>query len=105
MPPGGRQVGTVADQGQARGEYETGGDGNQCCAEGAEQVEQQNRPDVGLLIALVVGNRGGDQNKHQYRRHGFQGRNEHRAEEADAAGRFGQEDGQSDAGEQTDKDL
>ncbi|CAI0773257.1 Uncharacterised protein [Serratia marcescens] len=50
---------------------------------GAQQVEEQDRANVGLLPLFMVGDRGHDQNQHQHRRHRFQRADEQGAEQAD----------------------
>src|SRR3990167_3584108 len=104
MPPGGDSSALLLtrvrlDEGKA------GGHRDQRCAEGADQVQQQNRFDMGLLALLMVGNRRRYQYEYQHRSHGLQRRDKHRAEEADARGSFRQKQRQGDTGHQADSNL
>lgn len=99
------QLGTVADQGQAGRKGEAGDDGNDRRAEGADQVEHEDRADMGLLPALMVGDRRRDQDEYQHRRHGLERGDEYRAEKTDGRRRLRKEQRQGNAGDQADEDL
>ncbi|MNE78849.1 hypothetical protein D3C80_1752900 [compost metagenome] len=49
---------------------------------GTQQVEEQDRADIGFLALLMVGNGGHDQHQYQQRCHRLQRANEQRAEQA-----------------------
>ena len=75
------------------------------CSKGAQQIQEQNRLDVGFLAMLMVGDRRHHQHKHQDRCHGLECRDEDLADKTGGLGRLGQQQGQQNAGDQTDDDL
>ena len=102
---GGRQFSGLAAQHQRRREGEAGHHRDQGGAEGADQVHQQDRANVGLLALLVVGDGRHHQDEHQYRRHRLQRRDEHVADEADGKRCLRGYHGKGDTCEQADDDL
>ena len=100
-----RHLARMAGQHQARGEGEAGDHRHHRGAEGADQVQQQDRPDMGLLALPVVGDGCHHQDEHQYRRDGLQRGNEDLADEADLERGGREEAGEQQAGDQADDDL
>ncbi|MNP21908.1 hypothetical protein D3C76_1145470 [compost metagenome] len=92
-------------QGQVRREGHARYDRDHRRSESTEEVQHQDRPDMGFGPVFMVGDRGHDQNEHQDRRHGLEGRDEHLADEAQAQGNLGGDQGQGNTGHQTDHDL
>ncbi|MCY1400084.1 hypothetical protein D9M71_151570 [compost metagenome] len=73
--------------------------------ESAQQIQEQNRADVGFLAVLVVGNRRHDQHEHQNRRDGFQCRDKHFADERRGFRHIGGNQRQGNTGDQADHNL
>ncbi|MNL10070.1 hypothetical protein D3C87_1308600 [compost metagenome] len=92
-------------QHQVRRERHAGNHRHHGRGESAQQIQEQNRPDVGFLAVLVVGNRRHDQHEHQNRRDGFQRRDKHFADERGGLRRFRRKQGQGNTGDQADHDL
>ncbi|MNZ45287.1 hypothetical protein D3C78_629380 [compost metagenome] len=85
---------------QGAGDHRNGGG-----TEGAEQVQEQNRSDMGFLAVLVVGDRGHDQHEHQNWRDGFECADKHFADECGGLRHFRREQRQDDTGNQANHDL
>src|SRR5699024_10982751 len=68
---------------------EAGGDRDQGGGKRADEIQQQNGSQGGGAALAVAGNGGGHQHKHQHRRHGDEGVDKERAEQADRFGGAG----------------
>ena len=62
----------IHHQRERAGEGQAGNHGHQRGAECAQQVQKQNRAHIGFGLAVLLGDGGGHQNKHQKRRDAFQ---------------------------------
>lgn len=102
---GGAQRGVAGAQCQVGREQHARRHGHHRCGEGAQQVQPEDRADVGFLAMAVVGDRSHHQDEHQHRRHGLQGADEDLAEERQVAGHGRGEQGEENAGHQADADL
>ena len=103
--PGGGNGDVLGGQYQIRREQHAGDNGHDRSSKGAEQVQNQNRADMGFLAVLVVGNRGHDQYKHENRRNGFQGADEHLADKGHRKRCRGRKPCQQNTCNQTDHNL
>ncbi|MNC48602.1 hypothetical protein D3C75_977320 [compost metagenome] len=95
----------MSDQGQVRRENHAGDHRHHGGAEGTQQVQDQDGADVGFLPVFVVGDRSHDQDEHQNRRNGFEGRDEQFADEGQLQGGSGEQQRQGNTGNQADNDL
>ena len=105
MPPGGAPVTAGALSTSVVGKAMLATTATTAAAKRAEQVQHQNRPDVGGLAVLVVGDRRHHQHEHQDRCDGLQAGDEQIAQYRDRFGRLGCGHGQDDAQDQADRDL
>ncbi|MNC25019.1 hypothetical protein D3C75_730950 [compost metagenome] len=80
-------------QHQVRREQHAGDHRDYRGAEGPQQVQPEDRADVGFLAVAVVGDRGHDQDEHQHGCHRLEGADEHFPEEGHVAGDGGREQG------------
>ena len=97
--------GVMGSQYQERRKHHAGNHRNHGGGKGAEQIQEQDRADMGFLAMLMVGNRGHDQHKHQDWRDSLQRRDKHLADKTGGARGLGEQQGQHDPGNQADDNL
>jgi hypothetical protein len=104
-PAGGGDRHIMGRQYQVRREQGAGHHRNHGRGKGAQQVEEEDRADVGFLAVLVVGNRSHDQHEHQDWGDGLERRDKHLADERGGLRRIRRKQGQGNPGDQADDDL
>ena len=96
--------GIQAGQGNGDRVDEIHEDGHHCGAEGAEQIQEDDRAEFSRVAPLGIGDGSGDEYEDQHRRDGLQCAYEKRAEDADP-GSLRQEEAQYRADHEADQDA
>lgn len=95
----------LGGQHQAGGEQGAGNHCNHRRCESAQQVQEQDRPDMGFLALFMVGDRSHDQYEHQDGGDRLEGGDEDLADECGGFRHVRRQPGQGDTDDQADDDL